>query len=58
LYQVQKCSNLIMLIVSIDYDVVNVLVTLLEAFLNIFGGHTHTQTQRHCFTPAVHARAG
>jgi len=47
-----------MLIVSIDYDVVNVLVTLLEAFLNIFGGHTHTQTQRHCFTPAVHARAG
>jgi len=35
---------------------VNALATLLEAFFNIFLW-THTQTQRHCFTPAAHVRA-
>jgi len=40
---------------------VNALATLLEAFFNnFFCGHihTHTQTRRHCFTPAVHVHAG
>jgi len=35
---------------------INTLVTLLEAFFNNF--FADTQTRRHCFTPAVHARVG
>jgi len=34
------------------------LATLLEAFFNIFFVDTHTQTRRHCFTPATHAHVG
>ena len=40
---------------------VTALATLLEAFSKFFADtHTHmpTQTQRHCFPPAVHVHTG
>jgi len=39
-----------MLTVFLNMTSVNALVILLEAFFNIFGRHTHTQAQKHCFT--------
>jgi len=57
LYQVQKRPNLILLIVFfVDYDVCKCLSDPAWSILQYFFANTHTQTRRHCFTPAVHAR--
>jgi len=56
LYQLQKCLNVIMLLIILLLSMtsINALATLPEPFFSTFCQQTHTRTQRHCFTPAMH----